>query len=59
MRLYQCVDPSRQRNQLQAQPAGTATFPFAMEALVAAHPAWQLLVALLNFVGSAAFSLFL
>jgi hypothetical protein len=30
-----------------------------MEALVAAHPAWQLLVALLNFVGSAAFSLFL
>lgn len=38
---------------------GTATFPFAMGALVAAHPAWGAPAAILNFVGSASFSLFL
>ncbi len=38
---------------------GTATHPVTMEALVAAHPAWQPTVAGLHFLGSASFSLFL
>ena len=38
---------------------GTATFTATMDALVAAHPAWWLPVAVLNFLGSASFSLFL
>ncbi|MFL5800884.1 MAG: histidine kinase [Roseiflexaceae bacterium] len=39
---------------------GTATFPATMySALVAAHPAWWPLVAILNFLGLATFSLFL
>ncbi len=38
---------------------GTATQPFALEALTAAHPVWHLPVAVLHFLGSAFFSLFL
>jgi signal transduction histidine kinase len=38
---------------------GTATFPEALYALAAAHPAWWPPVAVLNFLGSASFSLFL
>ena len=38
---------------------GTATQPYAMHALVQAHPAWGSLVDVLHFLGSASFSLFL
>jgi hypothetical protein len=38
---------------------GTATFVFTMEALAARHPAWQIPVALLHFLGAASFALFL
>ena len=38
---------------------GTATQTFALSALVAAHPAWGLIVDSLHFLGSASFSLFL
>jgi hypothetical protein len=38
---------------------GTATFPETLYALAAAHPAWWLPVAVLNFLGSASFALFL
>jgi signal transduction histidine kinase len=38
---------------------GTATQPFALEALTAVHPVWHLPVAVLHFLGSAFFSLFL
>jgi len=38
---------------------GTATFPEAMYALAAAYPAWWPPVAVLNFLGSASFGLFL
>jgi hypothetical protein len=38
---------------------GTATQPYAMHALVEAHPIWGQLVDILHFLGSASFSLFL
>ena len=38
---------------------GTATFPESLYGLAAAHPAWWPPVAVLNFLGSASFSLFL
>jgi hypothetical protein len=38
---------------------GTATFPESLYALAAAHPAWWPPVAVLNFLGSTSFSLFL
>ena len=38
---------------------GTATQPYAMHALVAAHPVWGQLVDILHFLGSASFSFFL
>jgi len=38
---------------------GTVTHPPATDALAMAYPAWRLLVAILNFLGSAAFGLFL
>jgi signal transduction histidine kinase len=38
---------------------GTATQPYALHALVAAHPSWGLPVDSLHFLGSASFSLFL
>jgi signal transduction histidine kinase len=38
---------------------GTATQPYAMQALVETHPAWGQLVDGLHFLGSASFSLFL
>jgi signal transduction histidine kinase len=38
---------------------GTATQTFTLSALVAAHPAWGLIVGSLHFLGSASFSLFL
>jgi hypothetical protein len=38
---------------------GTATFPETLYTLAAAHPAWWPAVAVLNLLGSAAFSLFL
>jgi hypothetical protein len=38
---------------------GTATFVFSMEALAARHPAWQIPVAFLHFLGAVSFGLFL
>jgi len=38
---------------------GTATFVFTMEALASGHPAWQIPVASLHFMGAASFGLFL
>src|SRR5215210_4390693 len=38
---------------------GTATFGFTMAALAALHPAWEMVVAFLHFVGAASFGLFL
>ena len=38
---------------------GTATQPYALQALVATHPSWRLPVDSLHFLGSASFSLFL
>jgi signal transduction histidine kinase len=38
---------------------GTATFGFTMGALISVHPAWEIPVASLHFVGAASFGLFL
>ena len=38
---------------------GTATFTFSMAALAAQHPAWEIPVAFLHFLGAASFGLFL
>jgi signal transduction histidine kinase len=38
---------------------GTATFTLTMAALAARHPAWEIPVAFLHFLGAASFSLFL
>jgi hypothetical protein len=38
---------------------GTATFTFTMAALAAQHPAWEIPVAVLHFLGAASFGLFL
>ena len=38
---------------------GTATFTFTMAALAARHPAWEMPVAFLHFLGAASFGLFL
>ena len=38
---------------------GTATFTFTMAALAARHPAWEVPVAFLHFLGAASFGLFL
>jgi hypothetical protein len=38
---------------------GTATFTLTMAALVAQHPAWEIPVAFLHFLGAASFGLFL
>ncbi|HKH12119.1 MAG TPA: GAF domain-containing sensor histidine kinase [Rubrobacter sp.] len=38
---------------------GTATFTFTLAALVARHPAWEIPVAILHFLGAASFGLFL
>jgi signal transduction histidine kinase len=38
---------------------GTATFTFTMEALAARHPAWEIPVSFLHFLGAASFGLFL
>jgi hypothetical protein len=38
---------------------GTATFVFTMEALATLHPAWEIPVSLLHFLGAASFGLFL
>jgi GAF domain-containing protein len=38
---------------------GTATFPFAMESLATTHPVWRLPVAVVHFLGTVSFSLFL
>jgi hypothetical protein len=38
---------------------GTATFTFTMAALAARHPAWEIPVAFLHFLGAASFGLFL
>jgi hypothetical protein len=38
---------------------GTATFVFTMEALATLHPAWEMTVAFLHFLGAATFGLFL
>jgi signal transduction histidine kinase len=38
---------------------GTATYAFTLEALTVRHPAWEIPVAFLHFLGSASFGLFL
>jgi signal transduction histidine kinase len=38
---------------------GTATYTFTLEALTVGHPAWDIPVAFLHFLGSASFGLFL
>jgi hypothetical protein len=38
---------------------GTSTFTFTMEALAVRHPAWEMPVSFLHFIGAASFGLFL